>query len=76
MRVIKVNFLGPIKHESIELACKDFAELKAHLAKLDFMQPWLSCSALALNNKLLNTKDEPELKSGDVLSVLPPVCGG
>lgn len=39
------------------------------------MQVWLENSAVAVNDMLVSTKDI-ELKDGDRVALLPPVCGG
>jgi len=45
------------------------------LQKDESLKEWLECSAVAINDKLVQTKDVV-LKDGDKISLLPPVCGG
>jgi len=72
--MVKVEFLGPIGLETTELDIKNLLELKEHL-KNYAIQNWLEISSIAVNEKIVNSL-EVELKDGDVVSILPPVCGG
>lgn len=71
----KVEFLGPIGRESIEVDITSLAELKELFSKDKELQEWLGICAVALNDTLVNSLDTP-IKEGDKISLLPPVCGG
>ncbi|WP_024790326.1 MoaD/ThiS family protein [Lebetimonas sp. JH292] len=73
--MVKVEFLGPINKKAIEVEVKSLKELREILNKDKNLKKWLENSAVALNDKLINTL-EIELKDGDKISILPPVCGG
>ncbi|WP_024788239.1 MULTISPECIES: MoaD/ThiS family protein [unclassified Lebetimonas] len=73
--MVKVEFLGPINKKAIEVEVKSLKELREILNKDENLKKWLENSAVALNDKLINTL-EIELKDGDKISILPPVCGG
>jgi molybdopterin synthase sulfur carrier subunit len=48
----------------------------AEILKADSeMQKWLENSAVAVNDMLVSSRDI-ELKDGDRVAILPPVCGG
>ncbi|MDX9813744.1 MAG: MoaD/ThiS family protein [Sulfurimonas sp.] len=73
--MVKVEFLGPINKQSIELSVSSLDELSAILKQDESLHEWLATSAIAVNDVLVSTKDTP-LKSGDRVALLPPVCGG
>jgi len=73
--MVKIEFLGPIKKEPIEININNLNELSEILKQDEDLKQWLDNSAVAINDMLVNTKDY-ELKSGDKVSLLPPVCGG
>jgi len=73
--VVKVEFLGPIQKEALELDITNLNELAAILQEDKEMQEWLENSAVAVNDMLVSSLEHP-LKSGDKVSLLPPVCGG
>jgi molybdopterin synthase sulfur carrier subunit len=73
--MVKVEFLGPIGKENIEVDVKDLKELKELLSKDEEIKKWLENSAVAVNDKIV-TSIEVELKDGDRVAILPPVCGG
>ncbi|EIP0985381.1 MoaD/ThiS family protein [Campylobacter coli] len=73
--MVKVEFLGPINKENLELEVKNLKELKEILQKDESLKEWLELCAISLNDKIIfdeNTK----LKTGDKIALLPPVCGG
>ena len=73
--MVRVEFLGPIQKEPLELDITNLNEL-ANILKDDAqMQEWLQNSAVAVNDTLVSTKDYT-LKDGDKIVLLPPVCGG
>ncbi|MBP3207019.1 MAG: MoaD/ThiS family protein [Campylobacter sp.] len=73
--MIKVEFLGPIGLESAEFNASNLKELKEILSKDENLKKWLEISAVAINDKMVFDLD-CELKDGDIVSILPPVCGG
>ncbi|EPM6060395.1 MoaD/ThiS family protein [Campylobacter jejuni] len=73
--MIKVEFLGPINKENLELEVKNLKELKEILQKDESLKEWLELCAVSLNDEIIfdeNTK----LKDADKIALLPPVCGG
>ena len=73
--MVRVEFLGPISKEPQELDISNLSELAQVLQEDASLKEWLECSAVAVNDKLVATKEYP-LKDGDKISLLPPVCGG
>lgn len=73
--MIKVEFLGPIGKEPLEVEIKTLDELSNILKEDESLHPWLENSAVAVNDVLVKDKTL-ELKDGDKISLLPPVCGG
>jgi len=73
--MIKVEFLGPIGKEPMEVEAGSLKELKEILNKDESLKPWLENSAVAVNDKIVQNLDV-ELKNGDRVVILPPVCGG
>jgi len=73
--LVRVEFLGPIQKEALELEISNLNELAAILQKDEAMKEWLDNCAVAVNDNLV-TSLECELKNGDKISLLPPVCGG
>jgi len=73
--MIKVEFLGPMAQEIIELEATTLAEVATQLQNIESVAPWLEKCAVAVNDQM--TADlSMVLKSGDRVSILPPVCGG
>jgi molybdopterin synthase sulfur carrier subunit len=73
--MVRVEFLGPIQKEALELEINNLNELADILQKDKEMSEWLENSAVAINNTLVSSLEAP-LKDGDKISLLPPVCGG
>ncbi len=73
--MVKVEFLGPINLEPIYLNVKNMKELKFELNKIESLKEWLLSSAVAINDDIIGSIDI-DLKDGDKISLLPPVCGG
>lgn len=73
--MVKVEFLGPIQKEALELDINNLNELAKILQKDDEVSEWLESCAVALNDTLVTSLEAP-LKDGDKISLLPPVCGG
>ena len=73
--MVRVEFLGPIQKDALELEIVNLNELAAILQKDEEVKEWLDNCAVAVNDNLV-TSLECELKDGDKISLLPPVCGG
>lgn len=73
--MVKVEFLGPIGKEPMELDVKDLTQLSNELKKDPSLQSWLENSAVAINDVIVKDKSIV-LNDGDKVSLLPPVCGG
>ena len=73
--MIRVEFLGPIQKEPLELDITNLNQLAKILQDDKELSEWLQNSAVALNDTLVSSLDV-ELKDGDKISLLPPVCGG
>ncbi len=72
---VKVEFLGPINKNPIYIEINNLNELSAILKENESLENWLEISAVAVNDVLVANRDI-ELKGGDKVSILPPVCGG
>jgi len=73
--LIRVEFLGPIQKDALELEITNLQELAIILQETPEMAEWLQNSAVAVNDTLVASLDVA-LKDGDKISLLPPVCGG
>ncbi|WP_321777351.1 MoaD/ThiS family protein [Sulfurimonas sp.] len=73
--MVRVEFLGPIQKEALELDISNLNELADLLKDDEQMKEWLETSAVAVNDTLVSTRDFV-LKDGDKVALLPPVCGG
>ncbi|MEA3330410.1 MAG: MoaD/ThiS family protein [Campylobacterota bacterium] len=73
--MVRVEFLGPIQKEPLELDITNLSQLADVLQQDEAMTEWLKNSAVAINDTLTSSLDA-ELKDGDKVSLLPPVCGG
>lgn len=73
--MIRVEFLGPIGKDPLDLDIKNLNELSEILKKDESLISWLQNSAIAVNDTMVKDKNHP-LKDGDKISLLPPVCGG
>ncbi len=73
--MVRVEFLGPIERDSLELNISSLRELADILKSIDGLDEWLENSPVAVNSEIVSSLDR-ELKSGDIISILPPVCGG
>ncbi len=73
--MIRVDFLGPIQKEALELDITNLNELAIILQSDTEVSNWLESCAVALNDTLVTSLEVP-LKDGDKISLLPPVCGG
>jgi molybdopterin synthase sulfur carrier subunit len=73
--MIKVEFLGPIGKAPVEMEAKTLADVSAKLKEDETVSSWLSKCAVAVNDTMVSDLNLA-LKSGDRVSILPPVCGG
>ena len=73
--MIRVEFLGPIQQDNLELDINNLSELAIILQETPEMKEWLENSAVAVNDTIVSSLEHP-LKDGDIVSMLPPVCGG
>jgi sulfur-carrier protein len=73
--VVRVEFLGPIQKNALELEINNLNELAKILQEDEELKDWLDNCAVAVNDTLVSSLEAP-LKSGDKISLLPPVCGG
>lgn len=73
--MVRIEFLGPIGKEPLDLNISNLSELSEILKKDDSLSIWLKNSACAINDVLTNNKNAP-LNDGDKVTMLPPVCGG
>ena len=71
----RLEFLGPINREAMEVNISNLTELKTLLKDDVELQEWLGNSAVAVNDTLVTSLDTP-IQEGDKISLLPPVCGG
>ena len=73
--MIKVEFLGPIGQEPLEIEAKTLEDVAIYLQGIEGVNRWLDKCAVAVNDEMTNDLTRV-LKSGDKVSILPPVCGG
>jgi len=73
--MVKIEFLGPINKENMTLDINNLSQLSEILKGDNEVSSWLDTCAVAINDTLVCSKDV-ELKDGDKISLLPPVCGG
>lgn len=73
--MVKVEFLGPINKNAMEVEIKNLNELSTILKNDSEVSSWLENCAVAINDTLVSSKDVA-LSPGDRISLLPPVCGG
>jgi len=73
--LIRVEFLGPIQKDPLELDITNLNQLAKILQEDKELSQWLQNSAVAVNDTLVSSLDV-ELEDGDKVSLLPPVCGG
>ena len=73
--MIRVEFLGPIGKEPLEIEASTLREVSELLKRDEALADWLPKCAVALNDTMVSDLDTP-LKAGDKVTILPPVCGG
>ena len=73
--MVRVEFLGPIQKKALEIEAATLRDVAAALQGDAEVKDWLDSCAVAVNDTLVKSLDTA-LKSGDKVSLLPPVCGG
>ena len=73
--MVRVEFLGPIQKEPLLIEAASLRDVAAALRSDEEVKDWLDSCAVAVNDTLVKSLDTV-LKSGDKVSLLPPVCGG
>jgi molybdopterin synthase sulfur carrier subunit len=73
--MVKVEFLGPIAQEPLEIEAKTLQDVANRLQRIDAISAWLDKCAVAVNDEMTNDLMQV-LNDGDRVSILPPVCGG
>ena len=73
--MVKVEFLGPIGKEAVQMEAATLADVSTQLKEDASLIKWLDKCAVALNDTMVNDLTTV-LKDGDRISILPPVCGG
>lgn len=72
----KIVFLGPIDLEPMDIESSDFDELRKNLNNIEALKEWLPLCAVAINDNIIKDTNGLKINSNDVISLLPPVCGG
>ena len=73
--MVKVEFLGPIGLDAMELEVANLKELREILVRNEQVAKWLELCAVAVNDEIVSDIDT-KLNDGDRICILPPVCGG
>ena len=73
--MVTIEFLGPICKKPLNLDITNLDQLSAILKEDETLHSWLENSAVAINDMIVKNKNQ-QLKDGDKVSLLPPVCGG
>jgi len=73
--MVKVEFLGPIGLEPIEIEADSLEDVSKALQDIKELGSWLDRCAVAVND-VMSSDLSMKLKDGDRVSILPPVCGG
>ena len=73
--MIKVEFLGPIGKETIEIEAATLSDVAKRLKEESDLAAWLDKCAVAVNDTMVSDL-ATRLNEGDKVSILPPVCGG
>jgi molybdopterin synthase sulfur carrier subunit len=71
----KVEFLGPIGLDPVEINVTNMKELSLVLNEMPRLGEWLDNSAVAVNNTIVYSLDF-NIEQNDIITILPPVCGG
>lgn len=72
----KIVFLGPIDLEPMDIESSNFDELRKNLNNIEALKEWLPLCAVAINDNIIKDTNGLKINSNDVISLLPPVCGG
>lgn len=72
---ISVAFLGPLSREPLSVDVDNLKELRYLLRRDDEILKWLDECAIIINDEIITDLNYP-LVEGDVVMLLPPVCGG
>ncbi len=73
--MVKIEFLGPIEQKPLEIEADSLRDVANFLQKIESLNSWLDRCAVAVNGEMCNDLSK-RLYSGDIVSILPPVCGG
>lgn len=73
--MVTIEFLGPIQKEKITLEAATLNDVAQQLSNDEELKSWIETCAVAVNDTMVMDLNTP-LKSGDRVSLLPPVCGG
>ena len=73
--MVTIEFLGPIGKKPLNLDITNLDQLSVILKEDESLSSWLENSAIAINDMIVQDKNT-QLKDGDKVSLLPPVCGG
>jgi len=73
--MVLIEFLGPIAKEAQSLEINSLEELYRYMEQDEVLREWIDSAAVAVNDTII-TQSDYKLKSGDRVSILPPVCGG
>ena len=71
----RIEFLGPINKEPVEIDITHLSELKTLFQDDPEVREWLKNSAVAINDQLVSNLNL-SIGKNDKISLLPPVCGG
>ncbi len=72
---ITVQFLGPLSREPLECNVANLKELRHLLRRDEILFEWLEQCAVVINDEIITDLEYP-LVEGDIVMILPPVCGG
>ncbi len=73
--MVKIEFLGPIEQEPLEIEAESLEDVANFLQNIESVNSWLDRCAVAVNSDMCSNLSK-KLNSGDIVSILPPVCGG
>ncbi|CAD7286666.1 hypothetical protein LMG7974_00023 [Campylobacter majalis] len=73
--MVIIKFLGPIGKDDLKIDVKNLNELKEILNEDKELKIWLKDCGVAVNDEIV-TDANMQLKDGDVVAILAPVCGG
>ena len=71
----KIEFLGPIGIDTMDINISSIKELSIVLNGIPEMKEWVNNSAVAVNNTIVSSLNIT-INEEDVITILPPVCGG